>query len=116
MNQYGVNDDVTKSIDKVQEEVRDYVIMLTLQREELGFYQITLQQHSWPSFWSFFAFAFVAIVLLYCTFWWDYRMIKQSTGLSTSFRRTSLNDSNIYLLMGNLSWFLLCYFSDIIKK
>ena len=24
MNQYGVNDDVTKSIDKVQEEVRDY--------------------------------------------------------------------------------------------
>ena len=27
MNQYGVNDDVTKSIDKVQEEVRDYVII-----------------------------------------------------------------------------------------
>ena len=57
MNQYGVNDDVTKSIDKVQEEVRDYVIiylalisLLTLQREELGFYQITLQKHSWPSF------------------------------------------------------------------
>lgn len=55
MNQYGVNDDVTKSIDKVQEEVRDYVIiylasisLLTLQRKELGFYQITLQQHSWP--------------------------------------------------------------------
>ena len=45
MNQYGVNDDVTKAIDKVQEEVRDYVIiylalicLLTLQREELGFY------------------------------------------------------------------------------
>lgn len=75
MNQYGVNDDVTKSIDKVQEEVRDYVIiylalisLLTLQREELEFYQITLQQHSWPSFGSFFAFTFVAIVLLYCTF------------------------------------------------
>lgn len=57
MNQYGVNDDVTKSIDKVQEEVRDYVSLylalislLTLQREELGFYQITLQKHSWPSF------------------------------------------------------------------
>lgn len=71
MNQYGVNDDVTKSIDKVQEEVRDYVIiylalicLLTLQREELGFYQISLQQHS-----SFFAFTFVAIVLLYYTFW-----------------------------------------------
>ena len=54
MNQYGVNDHVTKSIDKVQEEVRDYVIihlalisLLTLEREELGFYQITLQQHSW---------------------------------------------------------------------
>ena len=54
MNQYGVNDDVTKSIDKVQEEVRDYVIiylalisLLTLEREELEFYQITLQQHSW---------------------------------------------------------------------
>ena len=88
MNQYGVNDDVTKSIDKVQEEVRHYVIiylalicLLTLQREELGFYQISLQQHS-----SFFAFTFVAIVLLYYTFWRDYRMSKQSTGLSTSFR------------------------------
>lgn len=46
MNQYGVNNDVTKSIDKVQEEVRDYIIiyltlifLLTLRREELGFYQ-----------------------------------------------------------------------------
>ena len=97
MNQYGVNDDVTKAIDKVQEEVRDYVIiylalicLLTLQREELGFYQISLQQHS-----SFFAFTFVALVLLYYTFWWDYRMSKQSTGLSTSFRWTSSYDRHL---------------------